>query len=220
MYESNALVKMIFIGYMIVFSVAGIVGLISYIIKGIGMYTIGKRRGMKNSWLAFIPFGRAYFQGELSGPICFSRREIKNTGLWMVFFPIVVKVVQGIVVMGIYIVELVAFLGYAAKIGFYDFAYVMSEEQLFENMLSGPISLVGFMAMAGMLLVCIYSIYIPMIFKALVNYQIFVSYTDKNSALIHTIAGALIPLYCAIYFFVIRNRETGCQPEKVNEYQV
>ena len=53
--------------YLIVLLVWGLVSLAGYILKGIGMYTIAKRRGMDYPWLAYVPFARAYLQGELGG---------------------------------------------------------------------------------------------------------------------------------------------------------
>ena len=55
--------------YLIVLLVWGLVSLAGYILKGIGMYTIAKRRGMDYPWLAYVPFARAYLQGELGGEI-------------------------------------------------------------------------------------------------------------------------------------------------------
>lgn len=39
--------------------------LIGYIFKAIGFYTIAKRRGINNPWLAFIPLAQEYIMGDI-----------------------------------------------------------------------------------------------------------------------------------------------------------
>ena len=68
--------------YLIVLLVWGLVSLAGYILKGIGMYTIAKRRGMDYPWLACVPFARAYLQGELGGEIVLKDKKIQNPGIW------------------------------------------------------------------------------------------------------------------------------------------
>lgn len=70
--------------YLIVLLVWGLVSLAGYILKGIGMYTIAKRRGMDYPWLAYVPFARAYLQGELGGEIVLKDKKsrIRESGFW------------------------------------------------------------------------------------------------------------------------------------------
>lgn len=42
-----------------------VVSLVMYILQSIGLHTMGKREGIPNSWLAWIPFGNYYIVGEL-----------------------------------------------------------------------------------------------------------------------------------------------------------
>ena len=60
----------ILLSYLVILGILAIGCIASYLLRGIGMYTLGKRRGMNYPWLAFIPYARTYFQGELcaSGP--------------------------------------------------------------------------------------------------------------------------------------------------------
>ena len=55
--------------YLIILTLVLIFALVSYIFHSIGLYTIGKRMGKEYPWLAFIPYARDYFQGELAGEI-------------------------------------------------------------------------------------------------------------------------------------------------------
>ena len=65
-YMESTLIGIMMILFIIML-VCAIFALLSYILKGIGMYTMAKRQGMDYAWLAFIPFARTYLHGELAG---------------------------------------------------------------------------------------------------------------------------------------------------------
>ena len=89
MYEYNypagsspdGLISVIMSVYLIILTLVLILALVSYIFHSVGLYTIGKRMGKEYPWLAFIPYARDYFQGELAGPIKLKNKEIKNPGI-------------------------------------------------------------------------------------------------------------------------------------------
>ena len=71
--------------YLIILLVWGLAALIGYILKGIGMYTIAKRRGMDYPWLAYVPFARAYLRRGISRRNRIKRRKntkIRESGCW------------------------------------------------------------------------------------------------------------------------------------------
>ena len=86
----------ILLSYLVILGILGIGCIASYLLRGIGMYTLGKRRGMNYPWLAFIPYARTYFQGELCGTLHFKEKEIRNPGIWILVIPIVSNFVTGI----------------------------------------------------------------------------------------------------------------------------
>ena len=45
----------ILLSYLVILGILAIGCIASYLLRGIGMYTLGKRRGMNYPWLAFIP---------------------------------------------------------------------------------------------------------------------------------------------------------------------
>ena len=52
-----------------------------YVLMGVGLMTMAKRREMKNSYLAFIPFARYYLVGKLIGKSRLFGKPIKNIGV-------------------------------------------------------------------------------------------------------------------------------------------
>lgn len=59
--------------------IAGIVGLVFYILRGIGLGTIARRRGLNHSWLAWLPVGREWVIGSVSDQYQYVvKGEVKN----------------------------------------------------------------------------------------------------------------------------------------------
>ncbi len=73
--------------------VAAIVGIsvwaLMFILQGIGLYALGKNRGMKKKWLAFIPFGNIYYLGKIVGTCEFFGQKMKRAGLYTMLAQIV-----------------------------------------------------------------------------------------------------------------------------------
>ena len=52
-----------------------------YILMGIGLLVMAKKREIKNGWLAFVPFLRYYLLGKIVGKINLFGKQIKNLGV-------------------------------------------------------------------------------------------------------------------------------------------
>lgn len=61
---------------------AAAVWLVMFVLQGIGLYTMAKRRGMKKKALAFIPFANIYYIGKLSGESVVFGQRMKRAGLY------------------------------------------------------------------------------------------------------------------------------------------
>ena len=189
--------------YAIVMLVVGIFSLASYIIKGIGMYTIAKRQGQENPWLAFVPFARTYLHGELAGEIALKEKKIKSPGIWLLAMPFVYSAVFS----AFYVVIMVFGIGIVMKMGIgygnYGFSFGTG----------------GIMGMIVFLLILIVvSVVYEAVYKVLgilVNRQIYRSFTSDNMSIAHAVLSAIVPLYESICMFVMRNRpyNPGMEPQ-------
>lgn len=61
---------------------SAVVWLVMFVLQGIGLYTMAKRRGMKKKALAFIPFANIYYIGKLSGESVVFGQRMKRAGLY------------------------------------------------------------------------------------------------------------------------------------------
>ncbi len=68
------------------FSGAVVIGLaiwISFfILQGVGLYTMAKRRGIKKRFLAFVPLANIYYMGKLAGECVVFGHKMKRAGLY------------------------------------------------------------------------------------------------------------------------------------------
>lgn len=185
--------------YLLILTVIVIFALASYIFHSVGLYTIGKRMGREHAWLAFIPYARDYFHGELAGEISLKNKSIKNPGIWKLVLPIIYSAVAGILILILVIAAIGAGVATERNHGMSGFAAFIS-------------SLIGVYILILILAVAYTAVY--SVLRVLINIQIYERFTTHNMAVVHSVLSALLPLYESICFFVLRNRDfnSGMKP--------
>lgn len=204
---SGSIMTTILMVYSVCVVVGGLFALASYVLRGIGFYTIAKSRGDENAWLAFVPFARKYQQGQLAGEITLKNKSIQKTGVWFLGIPIAWGIVSYLagMVMGISVIGKVIRYGVFSTYG----SNAFDVGDIIEDML-GVIILYVIVTLA-------YNI-IYKAFVVLVDEKILSSLTTGNMPLIHSIFSAFVPLYEAICFFVLSRRIAHERPERHVEY--
>ena len=184
--------------YLIILAMVVIFALAGYIFHSIGLYTIGKRMGREYPWLAFIPYARDYFQGELAGEITLKDKKIKNPGIWNLVIPIISSVLIGIFVV---LIMLVAGLGAAAQ--------AVGGSGL------GVAAILGILMYTVLLVAAVALSAAQMVLTVLINKQILERFAEGSMPTIHAVLAIAVPLYEAFCFFVMRNREfnPGMEPK-------
>lgn len=178
--------------YMLIMGVALIFVIADYLLRGFGLYKIGKAEGRKNCWLAFVPFARTYFQGELCGPISLKQKTVKNPGIWLLIVPIVSGMVFAV---GYFIFLMMTMIGAIAGSG----------SRSVESVATGMISNVIIFFIIVLIGATVYQAFIHVMY-VLVNHQIYERYTTKNMAILHAVLGTLLPLYQSICMFIFGRR--------------
>lgn len=59
-------IGIILLFYFLMIFLAFAFGIASYVLSGLGMYTIAERRGLQHPWLAWLPIGNAWLLGSIS----------------------------------------------------------------------------------------------------------------------------------------------------------
>ncbi len=68
-----------FIVYIMLMGFVWLVGIASYVLNGISLQTIAKRRGIENSWLAWIPIGNVFILGAIADDYNQKVRAVKTS---------------------------------------------------------------------------------------------------------------------------------------------
>lgn len=198
--------------YLIALIVFLVFYIVSYVLKGIGMYTIAKRQGRDYPWLAFIPFARKYLQGELAGSVTLKNKTIKNPGIWLLALPFIFGAVN------------LVFYLIAAVVGIGAIGSLMNMSYGYGYYGSSGISIGMIM---GIVIAAIIWIIVAVVYQAvykvlgiLVDHQIFAQFTSKNMSIAHAVLSGTIPLYESICLFVMRNRDfnPGMGPRVENPF--
>ena len=197
----DAAVTMLLTVYLVVLAVILAVTLASYIFHSIGLYTIGKRMGREYAWLAFIPFARDYFHGELAGEILLKNKSIKNPGIWKLVLPIIYSAVAGVLFVFLFVAAIGA--GAVSSINGNQTGGIMA----FSTTLIVLYIVILVIAVAYS---AVYSV-----LRILIDIQIYEKFTARNMAVVHSVLSGIIPLYEAICFFVMRNKpfNPGMEPQ-------
>lgn len=178
--------------YVIAMLVIALISLASYILRGIGLYTIAKRRGMNHPWLAFVPFMRTYLQGTLGGDIKFKNKTMRDTGIWLAVIPFMYGMVFTVLYGVMMLCGIVTVFSMAVHVGVGRILFLTLLILIF------VVVSVGYKVLYKTL-------------RVLVNRQIYQNMTSENMAIVHAVIGALVPLYESICIFVLRNREAKAE---------
>lgn len=192
--------------YLIIVMLALILFIVEYIFRGIGLYTIGKRMGKSSPWLAFIPFARAYFHGDLAGSIALRTKKVKSPGVWNLVLPIIWGIVASIFYFIFFFI-----LGFGV---FSSVSYSHGYGYAYNPVIGGGAVLV--LVILILLLVVLLLIYQAVygVLTALIDFQIFGRFTTRNMAIAHAVLSTILPLYESFCLFALRNRDfnPGMEP--------
>ena len=100
-------VGVLFVIYLLISFVASAVSLASYVLYSLGLYAIADRRGIRHSWLAWIPIGSLWILGSVSDQYQYlvkgkirSRRKLLlslSIGIFVVYIAWIVALVSGMI---------------------------------------------------------------------------------------------------------------------------
>lgn len=174
--------------YVIAMLLIALISLASYILRGIGLYTIAKKRGLNHPWFAFVPFMRTYLQGNLGGDVKLKNKTMRDTGIWLVVIPFMYGVVFSILYVVMCLCGIVTVFSMTIHVGV------------------GRIVFLAFLILIFVVISIGYKVLYKTL-RVLVNRQIYQSMTSENMAVAHAVIGAFVPLYESICIFALRNRE-------------
>lgn len=193
-FSQSEVLNTMFIIVMAILSVASLLGLLMYVFQSIGLYSIAKRRGIKNPWLAWLPIGNYWIAGSISDQYRYVvGGEVKNRRIILLVLVLVGMVLSGVsnsVAMDSWLDTL--------EYVFYDNA-----EHVMQNVAS--ISLVG--VIAGGIEIAL------MVFWHMALYDLYTSCDPKNNVLF-LVLGIVFGVTVPFFIFANRKKDLGMPPRR------
>lgn len=189
---------------------SALINLAVYIFAGLGLYTIAKRRGIHNPWLAWVPYANVWLLGCISDHYRHVvRNEVKNrrkvllgleiamSALSMVIVVLCFKMLFGILAVGLENLETM-------------------DEYMAQSLLtaiSGPAIV---MALLSLPLLVVAIVYLVQYLTAM--HDIYKS-CDPGNATLYLVLGIFFSFTVPIFLMVCRNKDNGMVPQQPAYYQ-
>ena len=162
-----------------------------FVLKGVAIYTMAKRRDFDKLWMAFVPFLNYVLLGKLIGKVIIWGHEVKNLGL-LVCITTAVSML----------------LGYAIDLGYY--VYVI-EQALKVDVIFATGFMQNWVLQTGLIWTITYYVYlvidiINVILSCWIIFVIFRKYAPERSFMYSLIA-IFFDFTFPILLFIVRNNE-------------
>jgi hypothetical protein len=199
-------IAMVIVGVLaIVVAVAAIFGIVLYVFRSVGLYTLAKRRGIPYPILAWLPVGDAWIAGSLSdqyrGVVRGQNTNRRVVMLALGIFGIVAGVITGMV-MGVTMTEVSNALMQARDA---EDAMLALVEVLGQGSVGG-----GFSTLASI------AALVSTVFWYMSMYDLYASCAPKNDSLL-LVLSILIPVLEPFFVFANRKSDAGMPAAPVVE---
>lgn len=177
-----------------------IISLAVYIFTALALYTIANRRGIKNPWLAWIPWGNMWILGSIADDYQMKANGRKKARRKVLLGTSIATSALVMVVLALVIVMMVCI-----------FAAMLSGAGLENLELSDDATLVvGFAALGAVLfsLPMLALAIVQAIFQFIALYEVYKS-CDPGNAVLYLVLSIFINLCQPVFLFISRNKDDG-----------
>ena len=175
--------------YLLLMFVASVFSLTCYALQSYGLYTIANRRGIRNSWLAWLPIGNMWILGSIADQYQYvAKGKIKNRR----------KVLLGLTIGLI-----------AAVVG--GFFAILISALASDGVTTGVLTVVlilvlGYLAFLALMVVAI-------VYQYLCCYDLYNSCNPGN-AVLFLVLSIIFPVTLPFFVFACRKKDLGMPPRK------
>lgn len=175
---------------------SSVISIASYVLSSLGCYTIAKRRGIHNPWLAWIPIANLWILGSISDQYQYvAKGKVKNRRKVLIGLPIAITVAVILIIIGMVVFAVSAGVG------------VMSGGD--SAALSIGLAVVLVLAYLAVLVLGI----ILAVFQYIACYDLYASCSPDN-AVIFLVLSIFINITMPIFIFAVRNKDGGMPPRR------
>lgn len=179
-------------------SFSSLLGLASYVLTALALYTMAQRRGIKNAWLSWIPVVNCWIIGSLSDQYRYVvKGEIKNKRKTLLVLNIVNAVLAIVMVI---VAVAMAFMGIQSAMGPYD-------RDIFGTVIG---------AVAGIAVLCLPIVGISIalaVIRYMALYDIYTSCQPQNNV-VYLVLSIIFRITEPFFLFLCRDKDEGMPPRK------
>ena len=181
------------------FGMPMLLSIASYVLTALALYTIARRRGLKNPWLAWIPVADCWLLGSLSDQYRYVvNGEHKSKRKILLFFRVLIAIMW------------ISLMGLLVNLCFHAVGSVfwgtMSDERIFQILHQA----------LNLLVVCLPLIGISIayaVFRYMALYDIYKS-LDPDNCVLFLVLSILFGITEPFFLFFSRNKDDGMPPRK------
>jgi len=198
----SEIVSLVLTIFLVALAAGFLISIVSYVLSGISLYKIGKRRGIKAYGLAWVPFGRAWMLGSIADQ--FDRRMKGRDSHYRT---------------GLLIGDLVLSAAMIASEIYFIGTFISFMENAAFTEIVDPSAFSEIITAMGLMLAVMVPLYVFIVFYYIALYKVYKSCSPKSSAglLVLAILVSFGGLQESIPLFCLRDKDDGFAVEKSAE---
>ena len=182
-----------------IFGMPMLLSIASYVLTALALYTIARRRGLKNPWLAWIPVADCWLLGSLSDQYRYVvNGEHKSKRKILLFFRVLITIMW------------ISLMGLLVRLCFHAVGSVVwgsiNDDQIFQILHQALNLLVVFLPLIGISIA--YAV-----FRYMALYDIYKS-LDPDNCVLFLVLSILFGVTEPFFLFFSRNKDDGMPPRK------
>ena len=182
-----------------------ILGVATYVLTGVGLYTMAKSRNIRSPWLSWVPGLNVWILGSLADQYRYVAKGQKKARRWILLGLKIAGWVISLIALSLSIATITKLI-----IGFFDAATVISEEAILNGILK------WLMKSTGFFLVMIPVTVTFTVFHFIALYDLYLSCEPRN-AVLYLVLSILFGVTQPFFLFFCRNKEEGMPPRKARQ---
>jgi hypothetical protein len=192
--------------YLFYFLIIGLVSLATYVLTSWGTYSIAKRRGIRNPWLAWIPVGNVWILGCISDQYRYvAKGQVKNKrkALLVLNILLYIALIVMLVLCFVLIFQMISS-------GFGHVQPPMGTDAFEESVIG---------SMVGLLVVYLVMLGVSVAFTILQYMALYDLYAscDPSNKVLYLVLNIFVSITLPIFIFICRNQDLGMPPKKAEE---
>lgn len=188
---AGAIIGVVLVMYLLMFAFMIAV----YVLQSLGFYTIAKRRGIHNPWLAWLPVGNMWILGSISDQYQYVVKSRVRSRR---------KVLMGLMI-AMYALMIPVFAGYGALIA----GIITEHSYTGADLMAGAGVTVAVLSYLAMLVLGI----IATVFQYIALYDLYAS-CDPHNSVMYIVLSIFINVTMPFFVFSCRKKDYGMPPRK------